>query len=209
MPLVRPAERCADVPGASPQHQSASPAALLDALHAESPRERRSAARRLAMHAPSAPALCAQLCTEPEASVRSVILTSLITQRSHDVVKGLLPYLRSEDAWLRNSAIEALQTMPDVLEPFIDALIADGDSDVRILAVNLAASVPHGQAPRWLERVARDDCHVNVCAAAVEGLAEIGDEAAIPALASLSDRFPGEPYVAFAAGVAIRRIRGR
>ena len=69
MPLVRPAEPCADAPGASPHHQSVSPAALLDALHAESPRERRSAARKLAMHAPSAPTLCAHLCTEPEASI--------------------------------------------------------------------------------------------------------------------------------------------
>ena len=153
--------------------------------------------------------MCAPLHRAGSEHYQSVILTSLITQRSRDVVKGLLPFLRSEDAWLRNAAIEALQTMPDVLEPFIGDLIADVDSDVRILAVNLAASVPHGQAPRWLERVARDDCHVNVCAAAVEGLAEIGDEAAIPALASLSDRFPGEPYVAFAAAVAIRRIRGR
>jgi hypothetical protein len=64
----------------------------------------------------------------------------------------------------------------------------------------------HPQAPRWLEAVLRSDPHVNVCAAAVEGLAEMGGPASRPALAALPERFPGEPFIAFAVQAALSRI---
>ena len=205
MPLVRAASRQSGEPAPTAIRDRD---ALAEALHGGSPAERREAARGLAASPQSAGALCARLGAEPDASVRSVILTSLMGQRSQAAVAALLPCLRSEDAALRNAAIEALQAMPEVLEPHVDGLLADPDSDVRIFAVNVLAALPHAGVPGWLEGVVRTDCHVNVCAAAADALAGAGDECSVPALAALPARFPGEPFIAFAASVAIRRIRG-
>ena len=43
---------------------------------------------------------------------------------------------------------------------------------------------------------------VNVCAAAVDVLAEIGDATILPALARCAERFSGEPFLVFAVKVA-------
>jgi hypothetical protein len=44
--------------------------------------------------------------------------------------------------------------------------------------------------------------------AAVEGLAEIGDETLIGPLETLAQRFPETPFVQFAVAAAIQRSRG-
>jgi hypothetical protein len=51
--------------------------------------------------------------------------------------------------------------------------------------------------------------HVNVCAEALDALAEVGEPDAIPALETLADRFPDVAFIKFAVDAAIRRIRGR
>ena len=209
MPLVR-ADRSADGapthPADDPGDDAGHKAGLLTALHAAEPSVRRQAARALATHPSAAADLCDRLAVEAAPSVRSAIVTSLITMQSDSVVCGLLPCLRSEDAALRNVVIEALQRMPEALAPHIRSLLEDQDSDVRIFAVNVLGALAHPQSPRWLEAVLRCDMHVNVCAAAVEGLAELGDAESIPALAGLPARFPGEPFIAFAVKAALARI---
>ena len=208
MPLVRSADRAATEP-APPSVPVSSLSELLEALHAPESGLRRAAAHDLGDHPEAIPTLCARLGDEPALSVRCVILTALIRLQSPAVVSGLLPYLRSEDAGLRNAVIEALQDMPGAVAPFMEDLLHDADSDVRILAVQIVSALAHAQAPEWLARVIASDQHVNVCAAAVDCLAEVGDPAAIPSLLALPGRFPGEPFIAFAVAVAIRRIDGR
>ena len=208
MPLVR-ADRTAAAPAGledDPGQRRQDWSALLAGLHAAESSQRRQAARSLAAYPQAAAELCARLEVEPAGSVRSVILTSLIGMQSDAVVRGLLPYLRSEDAALRNAVIEALQRLPEALAPHIRSLLEDDDSDVRIFAVNVLGALAHPQAPRWLEAVLRCDPHVNVCAAAVEGLAELGDAASIPPLRGLPARFPGEPFIAFAVQATLARI---
>jgi HEAT repeat protein len=170
---------------------------------------RRLAARTLAATQDNVPLLCAHLARERSLSVRSIILTGLIGQKSPAVVDGLLPLLRSEDANLRNGAIEALQQMPDEVAPRIEAVLADPDSDVRIFAVNVLATLAHPMVPEWLRRVVSVDPHVNVCAAALDALAEVGEPDAIPALEALDERFADVAFIKFAVDAAIRRIRGR
>ena len=146
MPLVR-ADRRADLRADCARDDAAAagdrsdPDRLRAELHAAEPSRRRQAARGLAAHPQAAAELCARLGPEPAASVRSVILTSLIALPTDTTVRGLLPYLRSEDAGLRNAVIEALQHMPDALGPHIDACSPDADSDVRIFAVNVLAAL--------------------------------------------------------------------
>jgi HEAT repeat protein len=170
---------------------------------------RRRAAHALAEIADAAPVLCAHLANERSLSVRSSILTGLIIHKSPAVVEGLLPLLRSEDANLRNGAIEALQQMPDEVAPRVEAMLADPDSDVRIFAVDVLAALPHPMVPEWLRRVVTGDPHVNVCAAALDALAEVGEPDAIPALETLAERFPDVAFIKFAVDAAVRRIRGR
>ena len=170
---------------------------------------RRRAAHDLSQMPDAVPMLCAHLANERSLSVRSIILTGLIVNKSPAVVEGLLPLLRSEDANLRNGAIEALQQMPDEVAPRVEAMLADPDSDVRIFAVNVLAALPHPMVPEWLRRVVTVDAHVNVCAAALDALAEVGEPDAIPALESLAERFADVMFIKFAVDAAVRRIHGR
>jgi len=48
--------------------------------------------------------------------------------------------------------------------------------------------------------------HVNVCATAVDLLGEVGSEAAHEPLGRLKVRYADEPYIQFAADLALKRI---
>jgi HEAT repeat protein len=143
---------------------------------------------------------------EADVSVREVILTTLIRTGDFTAVLGLVECLRSEDAALRNEAIDALKQMPEEVAPVMRGMLEDDDSDVRIFAVNILESLRHPLVESWLIDVIQTDAHVNVCAAAVDLLGEVGSMAAREALLGLKQRFPDEPYVQFAADLALRRI---
>jgi HEAT repeat protein len=170
---------------------------------------RRQAARALSAMPNAVTVLCSHLADEPHLSVRSIILTGLIVHKSQAVVAALLPLLSSEDANLRNGAIEALQQMPDEVAPRVDSMLGDPDSDVRIFAINVLAALPHPMVPKWLRHVVTTDPHVNVCAEALDALAEVGEPDVIPALETLADRFPDVAFIQFSVDAAVRRIRGR
>ena len=181
---------------------------LLAQLHDERPIARRRAARELAGEAAAVTALSDALERETDDGCRHALLTSLLVCGGPEVQQRLLPLLRSEDAGLRNGVIEVLQGMPQLAGRYMDDLLSDPDSDVRIFAVNIMESLRHDRVPEWLRGVLERDEHVNVCAAAVDVLTEVGEADCLPALESLPQRFPGEPFIEFAAGVAARRIRG-
>ena len=62
-------------------------------------------------------------------------MTALMRVGDKASVGALLPYLRSQDAGRACAATEALQSLPDTIQPFIDGLFHDDDTDVRILAI--------------------------------------------------------------------------
>lgn len=167
---------------------------------------RRWAARDLAEFPEKARALCEHLIDEPDATVREVIFTSLSRIGGDTVVDGLMPLLRSEDAMLRNGAIEALSGLPDDVGPCIDRLLQDSDVDVRIFTVNLLGDLRHARLVDWLGMILKDDPHVNVVAAALEVVAEVGNPSLLPALKVARQRFAGDAFIGFAADVAQERI---
>jgi HEAT repeat protein len=183
-------------------------ATLLADLAAPESSVRRTAARDLAVHPEAAMDACDRLMIETSPSVRAVLFTSLIHLQSPAVAARLAALLRSDDAPLRNAALEALQEMPEAIAPHLHDLLADDDSDVRIFAVNILAALRHTQAPEWLAAVVRSDPHVNVCGAAVDGLAEVGGPEVLADLEGLRNRFDGNAFMAFAVDAAMRRIRG-
>lgn len=179
---------------------------LLQALQHDEASCRRQAARDLVAYPAASAALFNQLAQEQDTSVREVIFTSLTRIGNEEAVAGLITCLRSEDAMLRNEAIEAMKQLPQEMAPIMSQLLHDPDSDVRIFAVNVLESLCHPEVENWLIEVISQDCHVNVCATAVDLLGEVGSTRAHDALQALKQRFAGEPYIQFAADIALKRI---
>lgn len=179
---------------------------LREELCASNATVRRWAARDLVECPDAAPVLVERLKIEPELSVREVILTTLTRLADPASIAGLVDCLRSEDAALRNEVVEAMQQLPDEVAPIMQGLLNDADPDVRIFAVNVLESFRHPEVEAWLIGVIEQDAHVNVCATAVDLLGEVGTPAAQEALTRLKARFADEPYIQFAADLALKRI---
>lgn len=179
---------------------------LLAGLEDDNPTARRWAARDLVNCPDVATALVDRLKREDDLSVREVILTTLTRLGDSMAVAGLIDCLRSEDAALRNEAIEAMKQLPDEVAPIMQGLLADHDPDVRIFAVNILESLRHPDVESWLIEVIETDAHVNVCATALDLLSEVGTAWALEPLARLKARFTDEPYIQFAADLALWRI---
>ncbi len=179
---------------------------LLHQLQATQAEARRWAARDLLDCPASSAPLVAGLLAEADHSVREVMLTTLVRLGDATAVAGLVQCLRSEDAALRNEAIEALQQLPEAVAPIMRQLLHEESSDMRIFAVNVLESLRHPEVENWLIEVVVHDPHVNVCATAVDLLGEVGSQAALEPLRQLKIRFSDEPYIQFAADLAIKRI---
>jgi HEAT repeat protein len=200
MPLVKGSSKGQVSSGDSKSHQAA-----LESSDAES---RWMAARALAGHADSVPALAAALGRETTPRVREAIMTALIGIGNTASVSAILPYLRSQDAGVRAAAIEALQALPAAIAPFIALLFNDGDSDVRLLATELVRNMKASEATRLLCDLIEREQHPNVCASAIDVLTEVGTPEALPALEKCAVRFAATPFLPFAISVAIARISG-
>jgi len=182
---------------------------LLLQLGSDDVNERRWAARDLAQHAAAAaPALCQRLEAEPDRATREAIAISLAKIGGAEVVSGLLPLLRSDDAALRCSVIDVLKELPKDVAPQMEALLDDPNPDVRIFVVNVLEALRHPKVEDWLIAVIRMDPNVNVVATALDLLGEVGTESALPALDTVPKRFPDEPFIAFAVNHAIQCIGG-
>ena len=180
---------------------------ILAALEGADAGGRRQAARQIADCPDAAKALMSRLKREEDAAVRDVILNTLVRLKDTSIVAGLAECLRSEDAALRNETIEAFKQLGHEVDPILESMLADPDPDVRIFVVNILESQRHSEAENWLIKVIEDDSHVNVCATAVDLLCEVGTEASSDALLRLKARFASEPYIQFAADLALKRIR--
>jgi HEAT repeat protein len=179
--------------------------AALGSAEAES---RWAAARALAGRTEAVPVLAAALAAENVPRVREAIMTTLMRIGDDASVKTIVPYLRSQDAGLRAAAVETLQSLPEAIAPFIRTLFGDADSDVRLLATELTRNMEAPEATRLLCDLIEHEQHPNVCAAAIEVLAEVGTRDALPVLEKCAVRFAATPFLPFAVSVAIARITG-
>lgn len=175
----------------------------LPRLDAASPDERWSAARESG----SVSDLASALAREKDARVREAIFTALARIGTVESASAAISALRSDDANLRTGAMDALRAMPDAMGASLPALLADPDDDVRLLACDLARGV--AGSGKMLGALIEVEPMANVCAAAVEVLAETGDETAVPALRRCASRFSDDPFLTFAVEAAIGRLNGR
>jgi HEAT repeat protein len=174
-------------------------------LRSPDPEQRRAAAVLL-MDAPDAKQLLAELvAVEQNVVVREAMLTAIIGSGDVIAARTLADLLRTDDAALRNAVADTLGQMP-AAAAIIDELLADGDADVRVMTVMLLRSLQVPQVPEWLLEIVEHDTDPNVVGGALGELAEVGDATMIPVLERVPLRFPGDPFIAFSAELAVRRF---
>ena len=194
MPLVRRPS--------PPTEASAAPASLTEGTS-----DQRWAAVRAAAERPDGvPLLVAALPREADPRVREAIFTGLARAATAESAAAVIPYIRSDDASLRIAAIDALRAMPGAARPYVAALLADPDVDVRLLSCELARDLPADEANRLLGDLLVRETEKNVAAAAVEVLAEVGRPEVLPALSACADRFAGDGFLLFSIRIAAERI---
>lgn len=199
MPLIR--RGAAEVPASETDDRDCF--ALLTGGTAD---ERWSAARSAAILPGGIEALGAALGTETDARVRVAIFTSLARVASPASVEAVLPCLRADDANLRAGALDALRAMSRAVLPRLPELLNDADTDVRILSCEIARCLAPAEATPLLCDLLDRETEANVCAAAVDVLAEIGQAGAEPALRRCAERFPQAAFIGFAVTVALQRL---
>lgn len=187
--------RVRDVPG------------LVAQLHWDDPEARRRAALDLGEHPDGAAALVARVGVETDPAVRDAVLTQLARLDLPEVATGLLPYLASDDAPLRNAVVSALAAMPASVPALVPSLLGNPDPDVRILSIMVVAGLRVPQVEGWLCQIIENDWHANVVAAAVNELVPLAGPEAIEVLDGVPSRFPDDPFLAFTVSAAVKRLR--
>ena len=201
MPLVR--KPSSAIPAASSEGRLAE--TLLDGTDDE-----RWAAARGASELPEGLSLLGKaLSRERVPRVREAIFTAVAKIGTAEAASVVLPYLRSDDAAQRRAALDALKAMPSAAGGHLAGLLTDADPDVRLLACEIARDLPAEQASRALAQLIEREDNANVCSAAVEVLAEIGDSSSLPALTACGARFPDDPFLEFAVKAAADRVGAR
>jgi HEAT repeat protein len=202
MPLIRktPVAPAAASPAERPATE------LLRAGNAD---ERWSAARALGSVRDGTDALGDALRTEADTRVREAIFTSLVRLGGAGAVDAVLPFLGVDDANLRMGALDALRAMIDDARPVLPELLSDPDTDIRVISCDLARGLPSPEATRLLCDVLARETEPNVCSAAVDVLAEIGEADALPFLKACAARFGDATFLIFAVNIAVERIAER
>jgi HEAT repeat protein len=149
------------------------------------------------------------LAHETSPRVREAIFTALARIATPQSVEAVLPFLRSDDAQTRTGACDTLTAMREAAWPQVAALLRDDNPHVRILACDLVRNQPTERAVPLYCALLDAETEPNVCAAAVDALAELGGSAALPALERCAERFRGTPFLVFSIGIAVERIRSQ
>lgn len=199
MPLIR-REPGVTQKAASPQGLTA--VALRDA----SADVRWHAARALANDETAVPALASALAVESSPHVREALFTSLIQIGSIASAQAISAFIQSEEASLRTGALDALAAMPDRTETLLPDLLRQDDPDVRLLSCELGRVLAADTTTRLLGALLQVERHINVCAAAVEVLAEVGTPDAVAAMLACKARFPTETFLGFAIDEAVASV---
>jgi len=202
MPLVKK-------PSFSPETPAPDVRKISGILAGGSDDERWTAARSAATLPDALALLTEALSREHVPRVRQAIFTALAKIGSSDSAAAALPYIRSDDASQRTAALDALRAMPAAAAGHLPQLLKDTDTDVRLLVCEIVRALPADDASRVLGELLEREVNANVCAAAVEVLAETGNVASLPILARCAARFPDDPFLTFAVKMARDRIGSR
>jgi len=150
--------------------------------------------------------LVERLTEEKSRLVQEAIVSSLISIGTEVVVERCAELLRSEDAYIRNSALEILQVLDHKSLTVGRRLLHDPDPEVRIFAVNVLGELRSKEAVELLRRVVDEDKDVNVVAQAVEYLGEVGSrQEDWEAVRKATERF-SDPFLSYAVETALKKM---
>jgi HEAT repeat protein len=192
-------------PGANPASATQSSASLSSG----DADERWTAARAAAGQPGAVTALGTALLTESDSRVREAMFTSLSRIATPDAADRLVTLLRSDNANLRAGALDALRILIGGMRELLAQLLADRDTDIRILSCELARGLPAAEATPLLCALLDREDDVNVCAAAIDVLTEVGSSAALPSLAACARKFGDSPFLVFAVKTATDLIQSQ
>ena len=113
--------------------------------------------------------------------------------------------LKSDNAYLRNAAIEFLKHYGKEAKGFLEELMDSEDRDIRIFAINILGDVRFEDSLDMLRRFIVKEKDINALVTAIDYLGEIGDKSDIALLESLKNE-TDDDYVKFAIDLAIKRI---
>ena len=166
---------------------------------------RRAAVQDLATYFAADRELAASLLLERDPVVQAAILTALVVIGTEAAATGVAEAVCTEDAGLRNAAVDALRGFGATALPSVERLLASPHSEQRIVGIGLLEARDDPGARDTLHHILADDPDLNVGLAAVEVLSSIGDAGDEAALLGFASRFEGNAFVAFAVELACRR----
>jgi HEAT repeat protein len=134
------------------------------------------------------------------------MFTGLARIGTAETAAAAISLLRSDDANLRTGALDTLRLMVSRMHELLPRLLKDKDVDVRILSCELARSLPSPEATNLMCGVLDNESDANVCAAAVDVLAEVGGAEALPSLRACELKFRDTPFLAFAIKAVVDRL---
>ncbi len=124
--------------------------------------------------------------------------------RGAESVRGLVPLLRSDDAPVRNIAMDVLREIGADDMPTLEKLLFDDDADIRIFISDIMGSTSSALAVRPLCDALLKDSEVNVRYQAAMSLGNLGMAEAVPAL---NQAMQDEEWVQFAVIEALTKLR--
>jgi len=150
--------------------------------------------------------LVERLTEEKSRLVHEAIVSSLIRIGTEAVVERCAELLRSEDAYVRNSALEILQVLDHRSLVVGRRLLHDPDPEIRIFAVNVLGELKSKEAVELLRQVIDEDKDVNVVAQAVEYLGEMGSRHEDrETVRKAAERF-SDPFLSYAVETALKKM---
>ncbi|MEG1610285.1 MAG: HEAT repeat domain-containing protein [Bilophila sp.] len=178
---------------------------VLERLSSEDPAAVRSAAFEAGdMGLESALGLLVQHIHSPNPGIQEAAEDALRKIRGTAVVSAVAPLLRSEDASVRNSAMDILREISSDDIKAMQLLVQDSDPDIRIFAADILGTSESPMAVAILSEALFTDTEVNVRYQICISLGELGfPEAA----GTLSKALKDEEWVQFAAVEALAKIR--
>jgi hypothetical protein len=142
-------------------------------------------------------------CGEQDVNKCEALIAAIAASQDAAKTDALLRIVEEGDAASRNFAILAWRGLPthEVLRGA--ALLESANADARVLALSVLQAAPGRDVEPLLIGLLSTEADVNICAAAVELLAECGTCAASPALLTARERFAGNEFLAFAIDQAL------
>lgn len=124
--------------------------------------------------------------------------------RGEEAVRLVIPFLRNEDATVRNIAMDILREIAeDDVQSMID-LVYDEDPDIRIFATDILGSIKNASVVQVLSEALIHDPEVNVRYQVAISLGEIKDPKCVEVL---KQAIADEEWVQYAAIGALAKIR--